>query len=148
MRDVSSVSPAELAARRDELDELKTVEREMKTARWSVRQEEAALAVAMRGGEPLWVGISGVDGDAGENGHLATLLVWEVVQILSGKPLDAFDFQTSRRPWRVTVKRLARGQAGRVEATALGRGLLRALPNICASTSLYVEGSAARSWPR
>lgn len=105
------------------------------------RTEAAIVLVALRGGEPPYIPAP-QDGD--QHVEHARLLVREVVALLSGKPIEAFNFQTERRPWRVTIKDRAPKMAGKIEATALGRGLLRVLPNICLSTYLYVEGSAAK----
>ena len=126
----------DLTERREMLAELESVEREMKTERWSSRQEEASLLVAFRGGDDEY--------SIMYEPQLVNALILEVVVLLSGKPIDAFFIDTARRPWRVTIKDRAPKMAGKIEATALGRGLLRVLPNICRSTYLYVEGSVAK----
>ena len=143
----ATVTPGELAERREELAELRGLERLTVSPRWSARQGEAACVVALRGGGALYVDVS-LRGEEAAHHARAACLVREVAALLSGKPVGSFFVDTARRPWRVIVKDRAAGMVGRLEATLLGRGLLRVLPNICRSTYLYVEGSAVRPGPR
>ncbi len=146
--DPSIITPAEIEERRTMLADLREVEALTKTERWSARQEEAVCLVALRGGEAsCFSHVFDIQLQIVQSAAIA--LIKEVCSVLTGQPTSYFDVLTPLTmytTWAVHVSEVVRleGPAGRVQATARGRGLKRALPRICAATRLYVQGSAAR----